>query len=430
MEVTIALEQRFCGTPDGRVWTQSVYPRPFWSRYLSVFDGVRVLARVHRVREVPESWKRVDGDGVTVAAVPAYVGPFDFVRNVFRVRAAVSRALGREPAILLRVPGVIATLARTALPAARPYGVEVLGDPYDAFSPGGFPHPLRPFFRWWFRYTLRGQCRDAACHLYVTEYTLQQRYPPGRRRTHVPPQCEEGMLVSASDVELPDEAFAPSPGSREPRPDAAGAGGGRRFRLVFIGTLEVPYKALDVAMAALAESVRAGVDAELAIIGTGRLRASFESLGRSLGISDRLMFLGSLPAGEAVRQQLDASDLFVLSSRVEGLPRALMEAMARGLPCIGTRVGGIPELLPDDAMVAPGDAGELARKIIEVAANPARRAEMAARNLSFARRYHEDVLQPRRLAFYRCLRELTAACQRGTERRPARFLRPRAPQRS
>jgi len=81
-------------------------------------------------------------------------------------------------------------------------------------------------------------------------------------------------------------------------------------------------------------------------------------------------------------------------------------------------------------MVTPGDADELARKIIELAANPARRAEMGTRNLSFARRYHEDVLQPRRLAFYRCLRELTAAWQRKMARRPARPIRPRAAQRN
>jgi glycosyltransferase involved in cell wall biosynthesis len=92
-------------------------------------------------------------------------------------------------------------------------------------------------------------------------------------------------------------------------------------------------------------------------------------------------------------------------------------------------VGGIPEVLLDDAMVAPGDADELARKIVELATNPARWTEMGTRNLSFARRYHENVLQPRRLAFYRCLRDLTAAWQHGTARRPAGLIR-RAAQRN
>ena len=116
-----------------------------------------------------------------------------------------------------------------------------------------------------------------------------------------------------------------------------------------------------------------------------------------------------MPAGEPVRQQLDASDLFVLPSRQEGMPRALIEAMARGLPCIATRVGGVPELLPEDVLVAPGDAGELAAKILEVAASPTLGARLGAQNLGRARCYHEKLLQPRRVAFHRYLRDITEA---------------------
>lgn len=107
-------------------------------------------------------------------------------------------------------------------------------------------------------------------------------------------------------------------------------GANRRFRIAFVGTLEVPYKNLDVLIAALARCVRAGLDAELAIIGSGRRAPVFESIARDLAVSDRLTFLGTVPAGEAIRKQLDASDLFVLPSRQEGMPRALIEAMARG----------------------------------------------------------------------------------------------------
>jgi glycosyltransferase involved in cell wall biosynthesis len=419
MEVIIALEKRFYRTPDDRYWTDSVYPRPFWSRYLTVFDRVRVLARVHRAPAPPDTWKRVDGDGVGVAAIPAYVGPWDFVRNLGRVRAAVRCAVATDAATLLRVPGMLATLACTAMPTNRPYGVEVLGDPYDEFSPGAIPHPLRPFFRWWFTRALRAQCREAACNLYVTERALQRRYPPGLRYLGTAPEdCKESLSVGVSDVELPEAAFIAQDVLAK---RLSTAGPHRRFRLVFVGTLEVPYKAVDVLIAAFARCVRAGLDAELTIIGSGRQRPVFESLAGKLGVSDRVVFLGSVPAGEPIRQQLDASDLFVLPSRVEGLPRAIVEAMARGLACIGTRVGGVPELLPDPALVTPGNVDELAASILELASNPLRRAEMGAQNLATARRYREDLLQPRRIAFYRCLRDLTAAWSRELRRRSSRL---------
>ncbi len=413
MQLTIALEQRFYRTPDGQYWTASLYPRSFWSRYLAVFDGLKILARVHEASSVAETWKRVDGSGVSFAAIPAYVGPWNFVRSVRHVRTAVARGVADDSAMLLRVPGLVATLASSAMRTGRPYGVEVVGDPYDVFSPGANSHPFRPFFRWWFSRTLKAQCRRAACSLYVTEQALQRRYPPAAQRAKgVPEQYGENFSIGVSDVELDDAAFAADSDLSPCVPPPANARGKGRFRIVFVGTLEAGYKGFDVLVAAFAQCARAGLDAELTIIGTGRQKSVFESLARRLAVSDRLTFLGSLPAGEPIRRRLDASDVFVLPSRQEGLPRALVEAMARGLACIGTRVGGVPELLPECAVVAPGDADELAGRILEFAANPTRRAELGAQNLATARRYHEDILQPRRIAFYQRLRDLTVAWQR------------------
>jgi glycosyltransferase involved in cell wall biosynthesis len=120
-------------------------------------------------------------------------------------------------------------------------------------------------------------------------------------------------------------------------------------------------------------------------------------------------FHGQLPAGQAVWEVLDRADLFVLPSRQEGLPRAMIEAMARGLPCIGSTVGGFPELLPPEAMVPPGDATALARKIGDLLASPQHMAALAASNLQRAHNYRADQLRERRIAFYRSVREQTAA---------------------
>src|ERR1043166_5635017 len=110
------------------------------------------------------------------------------------------------------------------------------------------------------------------------------------------------------------------------------------------------YKAPDVLIRAVAQCVAAGFDLTLHVVGDGKHRPELEQLASALGVSDRVIFLGLLPAGAAVRERLDRSDLFVLASRCEGLPRAMVEAMARSLPCIGSTIGGIPELLPEDDM--------------------------------------------------------------------------------
>lgn len=87
------------------------------------------------------------------------------------------------------------------------------------------------------------------------------------------------------------------------------------------------------------------MELELRFIGDGGYRSTLTKMASDQGIADRVKFLGWLAAGPAVRAELDRADLFVLPSRTEGLPRALVEAMARGLPCIGSTAGGIPELL-------------------------------------------------------------------------------------
>jgi len=82
--------------------------------------------------------------------------------------------------------------------------------------------------------------------------------------------------------------------------------------------------------------------------------------------------------------------------------------MARGLPCVGSAVGGIPELLPAEDVVPPGDAAALAAKIQAVLADRDRLERMAARNLEFARQFREDLLDAQRLAFYEELRRVSA----------------------
>ncbi|MCA1669358.1 MAG: glycosyl transferase family 1, partial [Thermomicrobia bacterium] len=67
--LVVSIEHRFDRTPDGAVWTQTMFARPFWSRYLAVFDAVRVVARLREVAAVPETWQRADGKGVSFAAL-------------------------------------------------------------------------------------------------------------------------------------------------------------------------------------------------------------------------------------------------------------------------------------------------------------------------------------------------------------------------
>ncbi|MBA2481668.1 MAG: glycosyl transferase family 1, partial [Planctomycetes bacterium] len=79
MRVTVTTEFRYLATADGAVWSPSSLAYPFWSRYLAVFDQVRVVARVQSATRVPATYLRCDGDRVSFAPLPPYQGPFQYL---------------------------------------------------------------------------------------------------------------------------------------------------------------------------------------------------------------------------------------------------------------------------------------------------------------------------------------------------------------
>lgn len=394
MNVVVTLEHRFERTPDGKVWTLTQFPYHFWLRYLEVFEQVRVVARVRDVNSLPPNWKRADGVGVSFAVLPYYIGPWQYLQQVQQVRSAIQNTVDANDAVILRVSSTFTSFIQPLFSKiGRPYAVEVVGDPYDVFSPGAIKHPLRPFFRWLFTNQMQRECAGACAAAYVTKTALQQRYP-----------CPN-YSVGISDVDLPVETLVSSPRLQRQ--------GVRTFTLISVGTLAQLYKAPDILIDAIAIGVQTGLDLKLILVGDGQYRAELEARVAKLGIGERVSFLGQLPAGDAVRTQLDRADVFVLPSRQEGLPRAMVEAMARALPVIGSTVGGIPELLPPEDMVQPGNAAALACKIRDVVTDPERMARMSTRNLEKAKEYTEDVLYEQRINFYRRVREITEVWLKG-----------------
>jgi hypothetical protein len=79
MNLIVTHEHRYDRTPDGVVWTQVQFAHSYWRRYLAVFDQVRVVTRVCDVPSVPPDWIRADGEGVSFAAVPYYIGLWQYL---------------------------------------------------------------------------------------------------------------------------------------------------------------------------------------------------------------------------------------------------------------------------------------------------------------------------------------------------------------
>jgi glycosyltransferase involved in cell wall biosynthesis len=121
-----------------------------------------------------------------------------------------------------------------------------------------------------------------------------------------------------------------------------------------------------------------GVPVRFCAVGQGPLEAEVEALHRELALEGIVTLTGFRP--DAVRL-MAACDVFVLASRFEGLPVALMEALALGLPVVATAVGGVPEAVTDGVeavLVPPSRPDLLAGAVAGLVADPERRARLAA----------------------------------------------------
>ncbi len=145
------------------------------------------------------------------------------------------------------------------------------------------------------------------------------------------------------------------------------------FRLAWVGRVS-REKGLDVLLEAL--PLLADLPIRFSVLGDGGERAGLEARARALGVAERVRWHGMVP--DAARH-LRACDAFVLSSRTEGTPIALFEAIAAGLPVVATHVGGVPEVVsPAQALlVPPEDPAALAAALRALLADPAGAAARA-----------------------------------------------------
>lgn len=149
------------------------------------------------------------------------------------------------------------------------------------------------------------------------------------------------------------------------------------WRVVSVGRLH-PSKGYDVLIRAVGELAAAGCPVGLTLIGSGPAQGDLERLIGELRVGARVRLAGSL-SEDAIIAELGRADVFVLSSHAEPLGVVVMEAMALGLPTIGTNAGGVGEIIEDGVdgvLVPPGDPAAIAAAISRLMEDPARRGEL------------------------------------------------------
>lgn len=230
-----------------------------------------------------------------------------------------------------------------------------------------------PALRWWIRHTL--EASDVVIALSDSWRDYLQRYAPRATVQVVPNSVPLGQ---------------PSPPARV-----------QAGRILFLGRADARKGIYDLlqAMALLAPDFPA---VRLAVGGDGDL-AAVRAAAVQAGVEGRVELLGWLGA-EQKAEQLAAAAVFVLPSYDEGLPMAMLEAMAAQKAVVVTPVGGIPETVDDDVnglLVAPGDPAALAAALARLLREPETAARLAAAaRATIAARYSTAVVLERLSAIY------------------------------
>lgn len=369
---------------DGVVYSLG-FTYDIWERYLSVFDSLVVSTRMTECNE-PETFNRLglsSGPGVVFSPVTSYSTRYAPVFNKRAIAGEIRSVLSRVDCAIVRLPSSIGLIAcEEAIKMDKPYLVELVGCPWDSLRHHSWQGKMVAPFAY---YGTKKKVEDAEYVVYVTSEFLQERYPT------------KGKWIACSDVALKesdDNTLKTRILKIKNKPIA------EPIVVGTLGAVNIKYKGQQNVIKALARLKEQGLhNFQYQLVGDGD-QSYLRSVAQKFGVAEQVKFLGKMSHQE-VFKWLDSIDVYIQPSKTEGLPRSLIEAMSRGLPCFGSRAGGIPELLDDDYLFSNTrtNADEIAELLKGLTKDCME--EQAWRNFMQSRSYEKRFLDAKRQRFFR-----------------------------
>lgn len=311
---------------EGNYYSQVINNTVF-KRYLNHADFLKVAIRTELFGDNfnKKKTQKINTEKVDIISVPSLSNAKGFIFNRKAVRNILESELNTVDFAIIRLPSFIGAEAVKIVRRKKiPYLVEVVGCPWDSLWNYGIKGKLMaPYLT----LSMKAQVKNAPFAIYVTNEFLQNRYPT------------DGISTNCSNVEIsdvPKEVLEKRLQHIKNNDD--------KFIIGTTAAVNVPYKGHQYVIEALAKLKKEGIHKfEYQMVGFGD-QTRLKAIIKENDVEDRVKFMGSM-THEQVFEWLDTIDIYVQPSRQEGLPRALIEAMSRGLPSIGAHTGGIPELI-------------------------------------------------------------------------------------
>ncbi len=358
-----------------RLYGDRLYVQGGFGRHLDAFaarfDHVYVLTCVRKVKQPPDEYFLRLSD-LTVIPVPSYETQHRLVRYVLMLRAMFIAALKLPRAMKLadvvhpRLPCVIGSVGTFfAKFTNKPTFIYVAGD-WEATLQNRSPEWLMPrigsTITQVFRYLIGGKL------CFVAGDALLQKLANGN-----------GMVRSVFTTALGSEHILDVMPPLRPLD--------REVKLLFVGAAS-KAKGIDYLLTATATMAERGINIHLRIIGRtdDEGRALSERLAQ-LRLTNRVTYINHI-AWDCLIWEYEKSDIFVLPSITEGIPKVVLEAMARGVPVIATNVGGVATLVQDTKnglLIEPKSVDAIVRAVQRLIHEDGLRARLITNGLETAR---------------------------------------------
>lgn len=375
---------------NGHFYTGGSFNEEVWKRYLSLSSDFTVMARKEPFKYEEEVAKRrfnnFDNDKIKFVEVPNLSGSlrafFDIQERKKRFEI-IKDAVLKCDFLIARVPSDIGNIAISiAKKNNKPYLLEVVGCSWDALwnynIKGKILAPISYLKQ-------KNAVKHASYSVYVTHRFLQKRYPT------------KGLSINCSNVSLInlDESTV-----NKRIEKVISMQDNSRLLIGTTGAVDVRYKGQDTIIKALGILKKQGkTNFEYQLVGGGD-QSYLRSIAKDCDVLEQVKFLGTLPHKD-VFNWLDTIDIYVQPSKTEGLPRALIEAMSRGVFAIGTNAGGIPELLEEKYVIGKSKNNKMELFNILSSIEKGDLIEQAKRNYNVSKEYDKALIESRRQEFFR-----------------------------
>jgi glycosyltransferase involved in cell wall biosynthesis len=376
-KLLIVTDHRFYSF-ENKIYDNYVFDYSFFEDYLSVFEQVTVMARVVELENLNLELNLSSGLNVKFIKIPDVRG-VKWLLNSKKIINSMRSTIPQHDAYCFRIPS-IASFHVSRLVKESPSIFELIGDPEeslininDSFFKKVSKSLLGKIFKYQTSYIVGG-CVSGS---YVSFEHLQNKFPIRNNF----------KSFTISSIRLLENQILPYIIDFDSFQ--------KKLKIVHVGSF-VAVKNQELLIEIVDILVLKGFDVKLQLIGDGGLKALCEKLVQIKKLENHIEFKGHVTGIENILSLLDESNIFILPSSSEGMPRSLLEAMARGLICFGSNRGGIPELLDAKFTFELESPNLIVEKIISTIKDTELVNKYRKKNLVMARSFEQSRLNKKR----------------------------------